>query len=542
MTVRRARRPRLAHVALLCAGSVGAIFLGYELLERAWILKAHPAWCPLLHQLRGIGAALLAASLATSYLLRRTGPLFADEAFVCTYAPSEAFSRRHAGQEGCRQHAQWLIQTRWAVLFVGVTLVIAGARAFPGLLPAGSVRGILLCLGALLAVNVLLAASVGRWRDARSLLLGQMLVDLAALTVCMAFSGGIENPLVVLAPFHVTLSAVLLPRREALWIATAAAALLVAVAAGETLGVWRHVSLGLPFREDGAHGAPDLLHASARLLPLVLLLFAMAGVVTLVMGRLHASEVGLARAAQMASIGELAGRVAHEVNNPAGIIKAKARLLTMDLDQGLQPPALRGELDKIAQQAGRIGEITQGLLSFCRPSVGEKTFQDLNAITRDVLGLVDHTLRSGGIRLRMSLAVGLPPVHGNRGELRQVLLNLVTNAIDAMPKGGLLTVETSLEEDDGASWADVTVADTGPGIPPGDLERIFLPFYTTKAEGRGTGLGLSVSQGLVLSHGGEIQVESAPGKGSRFLVRLPVSMAVADRTAANMPVAKKEDA
>ena len=154
--------------------------------------------------------------------------------------------------------------------------------------------------------------------------------------------------------------------------------------------------------------------------------------------------------------------------------------------------------------------------------MGEKSRQDLNLIVTEVLGLVEHTLLASGIRLERDLAALLPPVRGNRSELRQVLLNLVTNAIDAMPKGGALRVETSLEEIEGGSRLRIVVKDTGGGIRPEDLERIFLPFYTTKPEGKGTGLGLSVSQGLARSHGGEILAESAPGLGSRFTVRLPV--------------------
>lgn len=521
--VGRLRRVRWGHPVLLCAGAVVLVFGSYEILERLWILQTHPEWCSLLHRVRGIAVPVLSAGLVAWYLLSRAEPLFPDGPDLYTYAdprvPTERQCRR---EESLRKHSAWLVQMRWAVLCIGTALVLVASR-ITEVLPRTSFRPLALCLGGLLLANIAVATWVRTCPYPRGLLLLQMLMDLVTLGACLVFSGGIRNPFAVVTLFHVTLAAVLLPRREAFWVAGVATLLLTGVAAGEAAGVWSPVPLHLSLVPQGSAGALDPLAAAGRVLPLVLVLLGVAVVASSIMERLRAGEAVLGRAAQMAGIGELAGRVAHEVNNPAGVIKAKARLLQMELPKGLPPERLREELDKIAQQAGRIGEITQGLLTFSRPSLGEKASQDLNAIVTEVLGLVDHTLKSAGIRLARALPEGLPPVCGNRGELRQVLLNLVTNAIDAMPTGGVLNVETSIEETWEGTRLRTVVQDTGGGIRPEDLDRIFLPFFTTKPEGKGTGLGLSVSQGLVRSHGGEIEVESAPGRGSRFTVCLPVS-------------------
>lgn len=521
--VQRFRRIRWGHPVLLCAGAVVLVFGSFEILERLWILETHPEWCSLLHRVRGISASVLSAGLVAWYLLSRGEPLFPDGPGLYTYAdpriPTELQGRR---EEGFRKHATWLVQVRWAVLCVGAALVLVASR-ITEVLPRTSFWPLVLCLCGMLLANVAVAARVRTCRSPRGLLFLQMIMDLVALGACLIFSGGIRNPLAVVTLFHVTLAAILLPRWEAFWVAGVASLLLTGLAAGEVAGVWSPVPLHLSLKPPGSAGALDPLASTVRVLPPILVLLSIAIVVVSVMERLRASEASLGRAAQMAGIGELAGRVAHEINNPAGVIKAKARLLQMDLPKGISPERFREELDKIAQQAGRIGEITQGLLTFSRPSLGEKASQDLNAIVTEVLGLVEHTFKSSGIRLERALGLGLPPVHGNRGELRQVFLNLVANAVDAMPTGGVLRMETFREDAWEGPGLRMVVQDTGGGIRPEDLERIFLPFFTTKPEGKGTGLGLSVSQGLVRSHGGEIVVESAPGRGSRFTVCLPVS-------------------
>ncbi|MDE3068583.1 MAG: PAS domain-containing protein [Verrucomicrobiota bacterium] len=233
----------------------------------------------------------------------------------------------------------------------------------------------------------------------------------------------------------------------------------------------------------------------------------------------------MARAGKLAAVGELAGRVAHEVNNPIAIISTKSRLLLAD-HGGEMSPRVAQELGKITDYSDRVARIAQGLLSYCRPSPATRTLLDMRQPLRKSLAMVEQHARNSGVTILDELPAELPRVKANAHELEQIFLNLFLNALDAMPKGGRLQVSAAdgpVRLRDGQPAIAVVVADTGPGIPETIRDRVFEPFFTTKPEGRGTGLGLSICLGLVRSHGGEIGVESEPGKGSRFIVKLPAT-------------------
>jgi len=181
---------------------------------------------------------------------------------------------------------------------------------------------------------------------------------------------------------------------------------------------------------------------------------------------------------------------------------------------------------KIERQTFRTAKIVNNLLNLARPSSGEAQAVDVNVVIGDILSLLEHQLRVSRVQVRRELAEGELLVRGIEYKLQQVFLNLFLNARDAMPNGGVLLVSTRVREHD----AIVEVGDTGVGIPPEHLARIYDPFFTTKAEGRGTGLGLSVSYGIVQEHGGVLVCESAPGEGTKFRLMLP--LAVAGETAA----------
>ncbi|HEY5550461.1 MAG TPA: ATP-binding protein [Opitutaceae bacterium] len=238
-------------------------------------------------------------------------------------------------------------------------------------------------------------------------------------------------------------------------------------------------------------------------------------------------QAQMLRAGRLAAVGELAGQVAHEVNNPISIISAKARLLLTDHREEMSSKIAQ-ELGKITDLSNRVARIAQGLLSYCRPSPATRGRLDLRQPIRKSLAMVEQHAREIGVVIQDELPEALPPVKANASELEQVFLNLLLNALDAMPKGGRLKVSaaTTAQRNDQPAVA-VAVEDTGVGIPETIRDRIFEPFFTTKQEGRGTGLGLSICLGLVRSHGGEIEVESEPGRGSRFTVKLPVAVAIA---------------
>jgi PAS domain S-box-containing protein len=225
-------------------------------------------------------------------------------------------------------------------------------------------------------------------------------------------------------------------------------------------------------------------------------------------------EEQLQHSEKMASVGLLAAGVAHEVNTPLTGISSYTQMLR---DQFEDKDPRSPLLEKIEKQTFRAAKIVNNLLNFARSGTPEFEVIDVNKILLDVFSLVEHQLEGARIKVRKELAADLPRVRGNENRLQQVFFNLILNARDAMPRGGWLTLVTH-SEDGGVS---VEVRDTGEGIKREDIKRIYDPFFTTKGISRGTGLGLSVSYGILQEHGGAIFVHSAPGKGTTFRVVLP---------------------
>jgi signal transduction histidine kinase len=239
------------------------------------------------------------------------------------------------------------------------------------------------------------------------------------------------------------------------------------------------------------------------------------------MEELRRTQQSLVQSAKLAAIGELAASVAHEINNPLTVIVGNSQLLLYQL------PADSAEYRKVASietEAHRAGKIVRDLLDFSRRREPTRTPVAVHEVLERSIDLIRPKLKTAGVEVERVFNVGLPPILGDRDQLTQVFVNMVTNAIDAMDGGGSLIVETGLQQsDDGRQMVGVSFTDTGHGISPEQLERIFEPFYTTKAEGRGTGLGLSVSLGIIRSHGGTIDIESKPGVGTTIRIRLPLS-------------------
>jgi len=227
-------------------------------------------------------------------------------------------------------------------------------------------------------------------------------------------------------------------------------------------------------------------------------------------------ERQLVQADKLSSIGLLAAGVAHEVNTPLAVISTYAQILAKQISEDEQKSKL---LDKIAKQTFRASEIVNSLLSFSRTSTTEFVELDVGKVIQETLNLVEHQLRKSAIEVKLDTQPALPPVKGNAGKLQQVFLNLFLNARDAMEAGGTLAIHVWSEE----GFARIDVADSGQGIQPENLARIYDPFFTTKAARKGTGLGLSVTYGIVREHGGTIEVESRWGAGSRFRVELPLA-------------------
>lgn len=228
---------------------------------------------------------------------------------------------------------------------------------------------------------------------------------------------------------------------------------------------------------------------------------------------------------KMASIGKMAAVVAHEINNPLSGILTYAKLLRKWLDRGDAAGDKKQEslecLDLIASESQRCGELVKNLLTFSRTAPMNLELTNLNAVMDRSIRLVQHQLEMNTIQLQLELAEGLPLVQCDPAQIEQVVLALVMNAIDAMPRGGNLWLKTRLTNDQ--SSIQIDIRDDGTGIPPELLAKMFEPFLSTKERGRGVGLGLAISHSIVERHNGQIEVESELGKGTKFTVTLPLA-------------------
>jgi two-component system NtrC family sensor kinase len=232
---------------------------------------------------------------------------------------------------------------------------------------------------------------------------------------------------------------------------------------------------------------------------------------------LERSQAQLIQAEKMAAIGRLAASIAHEINNPLQAIHNTIHLAMTDR----LSVEKRGEYLGMAQkEVERLIEIVQRMLEFYRPSKGGIVQTDVNQLLRDALAIADKRLQHGNIRISARFAEKLPLISGVPDQLTQVFLNIIINAVEAMPDGGELRVGTLLTDD--RRWILVAFQDSGPGLTAEQIAHIFEPFYTTKPSG--TGLGLAISYGIVERHSGTIEVSSQPGQGATFVVRLPVPL------------------
>jgi two-component system NtrC family sensor kinase len=233
------------------------------------------------------------------------------------------------------------------------------------------------------------------------------------------------------------------------------------------------------------------------------------------------SEIKLLQSEKQASVGKLAGGVAHEINNPLTGIVTFTHMLLRRNDI---PEEVRTDLETIAQETERVRKIVKGLLDFSRQTELDREPTDVNRLVRQAMTLVENQALIKGVNLTFEPGDGLPMVTLDRNQIQSVLLNIIINALDATDPGGSITITTNIgisTSKPGQKGIEILCTDTGCGIPPENLNRLFDPFFTTKEVGHGTGLGLSVSYGIVERHGGTIWVQSKVGKGSTFKVWLP---------------------
>jgi two-component system NtrC family sensor kinase len=238
--------------------------------------------------------------------------------------------------------------------------------------------------------------------------------------------------------------------------------------------------------------------------------------------RRAASEARIIQSEKQASIGRLAAGVAHEINNPLTGVLTYTHMLLRRKDL---PSDMRSDLQIVAEATDRVRKIVKGLLDFARQTKLDPEPTDINRLVQAAISLIENQALVKGVTVRFQPGDQLPDVTLDRSQIQSVLINMVINALDATEPGGSIRVFTASGlsgNGAGQPGVEITVADTGCGIPRENLDRLFDPFFTTKAVGQGTGLGLAVSLGIVQRHGGHIRVQSEMGKGSRFFIWLPV--------------------
>jgi len=229
---------------------------------------------------------------------------------------------------------------------------------------------------------------------------------------------------------------------------------------------------------------------------------------------LQEMQDSLIQSEKMASLGKMSAGVAHEINNPLTSILINTHLM---LEKTEKTHLFHEYLSLIADETIRCTNIVKGLLEFSRQNPPQKSYADINEIIKQTLQLLEHQAAFHNIRVARKLGESLPQIKVDKDKIKQVFWNLMINAAEAMPKGGILTIASRLSEDE--NFVEVIFTDTGVGIPAEYLNKLFDPFFTTK--GSGTGLGLAVSYGIIEQHQGKIEVRSEPGRGSVFTVRLP---------------------
>jgi two-component system NtrC family sensor kinase len=242
----------------------------------------------------------------------------------------------------------------------------------------------------------------------------------------------------------------------------------------------------------------------------------------------HEAELSgqLVHAAKLASVGELAAGIAHEINNPLAIIAEEVGVLKDARDPELaeeddEPLDVSEHLDAIHEAVFRCRDITRKLLMFVRQTDVNFAPHRLDTLMDEVLDvMLGNELAMSNVNVVRRYDPSVPEISTDRNQLLQVFVNLVTNAMDAMPNGGVLTVQTAWSEEK----VSLSVEDTGVGMTSEQMKRVFMPFFTTKDPGKGTGLGLSVSNSIIQGFGGSFYVESAPDQGSTFTVDLPLSV------------------
>jgi signal transduction histidine kinase len=412
------------------------------------------------------------------------------------------------------ERIRWFIRLRWlAAAGIAAAALAAAGAGLPVL------RGTLLGLAGLLApLNAAFLRASGRRPRPLPFAAVQIAADLGVLTLALHASGGIENPCAFFYVFHVIIAAILLPPRVATFVAGLASACFVTLAGFEHIGFLPHVELGVLRWHD-----PRVLAVGCAVM--IFTLFVAGYLASTIMEGLRRKDAEmrrfnerLLRTEKLAAIGQLAAGVAHELNTPLASIAGTAEELQAVVRGGGE--TVERYAGVIRSQTERCKGITQSLLNFARKGILEITSVDVNAVVREAADYLRFKRRGEGTGVILDLSE-VPPVRADAGQLFQVFLSLLVNAADATEGGGRITARSRAA---GGS-AVVEIEDGGCGIPEENLKKVLEPFFTTKEPGRGTGLGLSLSYGIVTQLGGSLDLKSRVGAGTTVTVTLPAGTA-----------------
>lgn len=501
---RRGGADGLWRVAAFVTALILVWFGAFELLERAWIGPGERELMKVLHLARGIGSSLLA--LAVTLYLARSGAMALPERSDSSRPVERAASK-----------AAWLIQLRWLAA-VAVVAAVAFSRSFHWIERGAELR-LWAGAGALFAFNAWLVLTRSRHGAAGSSVRLHLAFDSLALVYLLHHSGGVENPFSLLLVFHGQVGAILLDGRDAARLAAWSGALLVCLGLGEMTGLLAHHPLLLA---PHAPGAACLARTPGSLGPIIAAFLVVHAGTTLftarLMARLRMENERILAAERLSAVGRIVGFVAHEVNNPIGVISTKAHLALSRPQQLADPERMRASMEVIARQADRVAGIVQMLLAGARPASARLRELSLGEVVDEVVERLAPRFMAAGVSLRRSGAPAVLLRDARFSEVAQALSALLLNALEASAPADTVRLEVSARDD----WAELSVADNGPGIPKEDLERVFEPFFSTK-RARGGGLSLAMCRALAAGLGGEILARSAPGKGSEFILRLPGS-------------------
>jgi signal transduction histidine kinase len=407
------------------------------------------------------------------------------------------------------ERIRWFIRLRW--LAVAGILIAAGVVA--SLRLAISWEHLLGLAGLLGALNAAYAALSRRMIPPLPFTWWQIVADLTVLTLALHVSGGIENPFAFFYVFHVIIAAILLPRRVSYLVAALATAFFLAMALLEHVGWISHAGLGF------SHWNNPRYLASASFV-LASTLFSSSYLASTIMEGLRRKDEEMRRfnerllqTEKLAAIGQLAAGIAHELNTPLASISGYAEELG-EIVQGAGEKVVQ-YTGVIRSQTERCKAITQSLLNFARKSDLRIQAVDVNSVLREAIDYLRFKKRATQLEIETDLA-DVPRVQADQGQLLQVFLSILVNSADAIEGGGTITVRSRAPKD-----VVVTIVDTGCGIPEENLKKVFEPFFTTKDPGEGTGLGLSLSYGIVKQLGGTIDLKSRVGEGTEVTISLP---------------------